>query len=169
MELETTDFLYGILCGDEAGECTYPSPVTLDTNYSPPMSSSVLFSLDSIRVVKMNNVFYEYVSIPCVDLPFYNGGKTIKWSPDGLYSMCAPAYSLQGSSCCSFGEFDTRSLPNQCQYPGERVKYETHDDRCFQEAKPICKDITRISPTQCGSNDCCSVHLWVSVIGKPVI
>ena len=71
-ELDPSSSLYQKLFNNGNG---YQLLVELDTDLT---CYGVECKVDTLRVVKVNNVYYEYVERPCVQLAFYNNGKQIQ-------------------------------------------------------------------------------------------
>ena len=79
--LDTSSELYNKLnCQtDVNGECTYEAIVVLDQNLACLGKEC---NVDTVRVVQVNSIFYEYVRVPCVVFDFYEDAKklTAGWS-----------------------------------------------------------------------------------------
>lgn len=69
MTLGTSSNLYNELkCVTDGSDCTYPTVVTLDADL---ICHGLECDLDTVRVVQVaQDVFYEYVQRPCVNLAF---------------------------------------------------------------------------------------------------
>lgn len=132
LDLPQESALFSKLCNGLPGSCNYQAIVTLDSNIGCD-SSHPECSVDELRVVQVQSdppVRYEYIRPPCVNLAFYDNGKTIQraWPTDG---MCANAdLPLASDSCCtypSWGNPGTRSL---CSYTAEKTTFATSKQRC---------------------------------------
>lgn len=159
VELETKDALYEILCnaGSVGGECNFQTEVTLTSSASSSSTSTMIESVDTVRVVKVNaNTYYEYVPDPCVYLPFYNDGKKVIYGPNADKSKCIHPSSLAADGCCRPG---TGYAFPHCTYSEETIKFETHKERCTASGYVPC-DINRYRPDY----STCSVYFdrWVS-------
>ena len=99
MDLSSESPLYLTLCAaDEAGgTCTFPSEVKLTENLGCHSEECDIQTLKQVKITTATEtVYYEYEPAPCVDLEFYNDGKTLKI--DGEFVLVLPLTSDQ----CSF-------------------------------------------------------------------
>eukprot|EP01047_Picozoa_sp_COSAG01_P050260 COSAG01_NODE_5062_length_4518_cov_2.300294_3_plen_330_part_01 len=137
IEAAATSSLYQALCGTaSAGQCTYPSEVTLSSNL--PCSGSECL-IDTLRVVKITDadetVFYEHVPQPCVRMAFYQNAKIIKeHNPRDGNMLCAdPLEAVAGVQCCQANDYSGNADGvSRCQYSREHVTFSTAQQRCQQ-------------------------------------
>ena len=142
----TGSSLYTALCSADAGECTFPPIIELTDNI--PCDGSVTIeggvddfcNLSSLRTVKVDDVYYEYLRQPCVNFPFFGSAKMVWKEPQKLFEMCAdPRLPQALSTCCGDPSVYTwkgvrlyktyADFP--CAYRGERVDYGTNENRCL--------------------------------------
>lgn len=126
--------LYKKLCGASSGSCAYPGVVTLDAEVSCPECASI----DKVRVLKVADMFYEYISTPCVDQPFYAGGMKINRRSTYNKPMCARKESiLAGVACCD--PLDRKKVATRmCEFGAERTTYKTAQARCSSIGQLPC-------------------------------
>jgi len=89
--------------------------------------------VDTVRVVKVDDVYYEYVAPPCVQHAFYNDAKGVaRYYRSEEGNMCAnPQLPHASEACCDQFLSSTLSLASRSYlYDGERVTYSTAEDRC---------------------------------------
>ena len=124
------------LCHPVNGECTYPSIIELPSNL---VCHEMECKVDTVRVVQVaQGVFYEYVRQACVQLAFYEGAKKV-FSGNDSFNMCAnPKMPVARAACCGLSWKDNWPI-HQCKYAGERVTYQTYQDRCDFEGGPLNK------------------------------
>lgn len=93
--------------------------------------------VDTLRVVKIGDVYFEFVLSPCIQLAFYNNGKKIQRldnSKEGI--LCAnPDLHVAREACCNQTNYrEVRSAYVESGvtylYDGERMTYATAEDRC---------------------------------------
>ena len=93
--------------------------------------------VDTVRVVKVDSVYYEFVERPCVQFPFYHGAKRIQARANFRPAQqCAnPNLAHAMEACCDqvkYGDTNaTRETLSTYFYEGERVKYDTAVSRCL--------------------------------------
>lgn len=99
--------------------------------------------VDTLRVVKIGSVYYEYIPQPCVQLAFFNQGKQLQARDNWRQGqMCAnPALTQARAACCREERYQevrtaTMELGKDYFYDGERVSYTTAKDRCSD--KDLC-------------------------------
>ena len=133
--LDESSSLRSLLCNqDQTGKCSFKNHITLLTNYD---CTGIECDIDTMRVAQIeNDVFYEFVHKPCVNLAFYNNAVKIspRYGVDKV--MCAePTLPLASEACCSIGnKYATRNS----KYSGERVNFVTAQNRCTEESKEVC-------------------------------
>ena len=103
----TASSLYTTLCADVGGECTYPPIIELAENL--PCDGSVAIdggvddfcNLSTLRTVKVDDVYYEYLRPPCVQFPFFGSAKMVWKEPQKLFEMCGnPRLPQALATCC---------------------------------------------------------------------
>ena len=125
--------LYKALClADRNGKCRFASHLELTENLP---CHGIECSVDSVRVVEVDDAFYEYVQPACIEFPFFNNGKKIQHA-NGRNAMCAHPESIVASeACCESGEL----LASQnCLYHGERMTLSTASSRCKAIDREAC-------------------------------
>ena len=118
--------------------------VVLDSNL---LCTGEECDVDTVRVVKVDNIYYEYVAPPCVQQAFYNDAKGVGryWrSSEG--TMCAnPRLPHASEACCDPNDHLSLSLASRnYKYDGERVTYSTAEDRC--DSLCLYKDMDGVVP-----------------------
>ncbi len=73
-ELSPQSNLATALCKEIDGRCTYPSVVDLNHNIDCVQTEC---DYETLQVVSVNNILYEYYSPPCVNFSFFNYGKVV--------------------------------------------------------------------------------------------
>eukprot|EP00934_Nitzschia_sp_Nitz4_P009303 Nitzschia sp. Nitz4//scaffold91_size79674//72229//78877//NITZ4_005380-RA/size79674-augustus-gene-0.83-mRNA-1//1//CDS//3329560139//9293//frame0 len=126
LELKPEGDLYNILCNpDSSGECTFPVDVELDETL--PCHDAEC-DVDTIRVVKVNEMYFEYVRPRCVHQAFYNNAKTVNRRWGGSNIMCSdPTLAIATPACCN-GDYDSWRWGET--FFGERTTYSTANERC---------------------------------------
>lgn len=174
--LHHTSPLYKKLCASDVNDvCTFPVKVVLDRNLLPDYDAAAQegaeYKVDTIRSVRVQAgnipIYYEYLRQPCVHQNFFNNGKNIirgKIDKDLEVkdSLCAdPRTYLAAESCCDEEFIATR----YCAYNGERMKYESAQNRCLSNDQQQC------NPAR-WSNDVCmdeSTYAWTSAECKVMV
>ncbi|KAL7576804.1 hypothetical protein ACA910_013822 [Epithemia clementina (nom. ined.)] len=132
--------LYTALCNaeiptyGESAPCTYPAVVTLSENLD--CNGVDECNVDSVRTVKVDDVFYEYLRPPCVYQSFYENARKIKIRPfmrESMYMCADPRTDVAAAACCLGNGADQPAYANTL-YWGERVKLSTAQDRCQAKA-----------------------------------
>ena len=69
--LDQTSMLRSLLCNvDAKASCRYPTSIILENNLE---CSGTECDVDVVRVVKLaDNIYYEFVQLPCVNMAFYH-------------------------------------------------------------------------------------------------
>lgn len=154
------------LCDPIDGKCTFPSVVELPWNVP---CVGVECSLRSIRIVKIGEVYYEFIRPSCVHLHFFGTGKVISMSKSTWWkgeTKCASKDNVVASAACC--DASSVAFANQCTYTGERVSYSEARSICFSSDQQICR-YQSIS-ANCGT--CCNYagYYWTkSDCSPPVI
>jgi len=135
--------LYDALCNPSVpggSDCNFQSQVVLNEDLQCDRSGKEC-SIDTARVVQVSdNVFYEYVRLPCVELSFYNDAKKIvKQRRRRQTAMCAnPNLSVAAEACCERRRRRRDSANRNCEYIGERMTYELATKRCEEMGRDTC-------------------------------
>ena len=101
--------------------------------------------VDTVRVVKVGPVYYEFVERPCVQLGFYDNGKQIQLRDSYRRGqMCANTQLAHAREACCRPERDDEinvalSVSNVTyKYEGERMTFDTARDRCQAYGRDLC-------------------------------
>jgi hypothetical protein len=101
--------------------------------------------VDTLRIVKVGSVYYEFVEVPCVQLSFYNNGKQIQLTDSWRRGqMCAnPALAQAQEACCREDRKDEVDKAVKVGnvtylYEGERMTFEMARDRCVSYGRDLC-------------------------------
>jgi hypothetical protein len=91
--------LFAKLCGSiSAASCSYPAKVVLNGNL--PCSGTEC-ALDTVRVVKVNDMYYEFIRQACVHQVFFSNAKMVVRRTDWWGVSCAdPRTQVASSACC---------------------------------------------------------------------
>ena len=128
--------LYDVLCDAEISSfwqspCRHPPVVTLTENLECHGDKEC--SVDSVRTVKVGDVFYEYVQLPCVHQAFFDKPQKIKKRDRleyGSMYMCGdPRTEVAAAACCLKNGMDDLAYADTL-YWGERVQLSTAKQRC---------------------------------------
>ena len=119
------------LCDPIDGKCTFPSVVELPWNVP---CVGVECSLRSIRIVKIGEVYYEFIRPSCVHLHFFGTGKVISMSKSTWWkgeTKCASKDNVVASAACCYyaGYYWTMSdcSPSVIVDPDGRAAMNTRD------------------------------------------
>ena len=144
LQVQPGSGLYDRLCASGGGgSCTFPSVVVLesnlshcDNNTSTSAAAMEECNVETIRVVQIENLFYEYIRVPCVQLAFYNDGRRAKYFK-GQGGVCAnPRLSVASEACCESDESDTAHPA--CLFSGERMTIDAAKRRCESRGETLC-------------------------------
>ena len=120
----------------------YELYVTLENDLT---CTGVECEVDTLRVVKVGSIYYEYVERPCVQMAFYDNGKQIQLRDNYRRGqMCAnPELPHAREACCNEDNYlDVRDAKQETGvtylYEGERMKYSTAQGRCVDYGKDLC-------------------------------
>ena len=185
--------LWKALCAKDessAGKCTFPSNVVLLDDLV--CNGKVECNAPTLRAIKIvdttsvpgttTTVYYEYVSPPCVQLTFFDGGRAIQ---QGKTKQCAnpDVVGIAGVGCCSksTGDLLTAGGDDQCLYIAEATSFRTAEDRCaatFGDDGKVCPSNKLINPGSdqswkagCGGfqfnwiDSSCSLQVQVDQVG----
>ena len=164
IEIDEQSGLFSYLCNgsiDGRDDCTYPSSVAIPEDQ---VCNGTECDVESIHIVRLNDVYYEYVQPPCVQFSFFNRGKLIR-RPEGQSNnfisdtICAKRGSPVASEACCDQDTDY-STYETCNYTGERVSFQIARDRCKSQGKTVCNSKKALNSV-CG-NRCCNdlSHFW---------
>lgn len=122
----------------------YELTVELDTDLDCT-PNTVECDVDTLRVVKVGSVYWEFVPPPCVQMAFYDNGKQIQMRDNYRQGqMCAnPSLVHAREACCRQERYqEVRAAEIETDstylYEGERMSFETAKDRCMNYGKDIC-------------------------------
>merc|ERR1719410_2793426 len=123
MTLSTSSPLYAKLCSAIDGTCSYPNIVVLDSNLECDAKEC---EVDTLRVVQVGSVYYEYIPVPCVEQAFFHNAKKIVNKDYTEISCANPKREVASPACC---ECESSAIRKE-SYWGERVSFETAQSRC---------------------------------------
>jgi len=144
LQLQQGGDLYQLLCASDAvgGSCSFPSVVELDRDHLSYCTSnggaeSDECKVETVRVVQVDEFFYEYIQAPCVQLAFYDDGKKAVKGDNGNEGVCAnPRLSVASEACCDSAELD-QAVPS-CIFSGERMTFDSAQERCASIGNSLC-------------------------------
>lgn len=110
--------------------------------------------VDTARVVKVGNVFWEFVEQACVQLAFYDNAKIIQLRDnDKLGTMCAnPDLAHAREACCREDRYqEVRNAHQETgvtnRFDAERMTYATAQERCTDFGGSLCQfERVRLEP-----------------------
>ncbi|KAL7542550.1 hypothetical protein ACHAXR_011864 [Thalassiosira sp. AJA248-18] len=100
--------------------------------------------VDTLRVVKLGSVYYEFVERPCVQLAFFDNGKQINFRDWRQAQMCANTDLAHArEACCREDrsqEVQRAKMESNVTYlyEGERMTWATARNRCVAYGKDLC-------------------------------
>jgi hypothetical protein len=101
--------------------------------------------VDTLRIVKVGSIYYEYVERPCVQLGFYNNGKQVQLRDSWMRGqMCANSDLAHArEACCREDRVDEVNAAVMVSnvtyfYDGERMTFYTARDRCVAYGRDLC-------------------------------
>lgn len=163
--------LFKALCVDEgSGGCSFPVTVTLSSSLD---CSGIECSIDTVRLVEVAGLFYEYIRPACVQQSFYNDGKVLARRYEETNIVCGdPRLEVAVAASCQ-GEYDDWEW-NEFFF-GERVSFDTANRRgggatCTAADSPNCDDA--VIGTRCYDNGyywtggSCDLGVLISETGK---
>ena len=140
LELSSSSALYQKLYN--GGD--YQVLVELDSDL-PCNPGTAECDVDTVRVVKVGSVYFEFVERACVQLAFYENGKQIMVRDNYRRgTMCANSELAHArEACCRQEEYqearEARLESNVTYfYEGERMKYDTAHARCVEYGRDLC-------------------------------
>ena len=112
-------------------------------------------NVDTLRVVKVGAVYYEYIQLACVQLAFYDNGKKIqRTSQQDVSQICANPYLPHGRESCCRPDIDEEVQNAKMEsgvthlYTGERMTWDTAKSRCVAYGKDLCDfEAVSVSPS----------------------
>ena len=145
---KSSSLLHNALCNpDPSGKCRFKPEVKLSKKLS---CDGIECTVNSVRVVNVSNVFYEYVQPACAELAFYQNPVRIARFHLGD-AMCADRRTAAaGEACCESGR---RKQIYFCTYHGEELNFETAQQRCKSRDLQLCgEDVQRTFDSDCKQN-----------------
>ena len=100
--------------------------------------------VDTLRVVKVGSVYYEFVQQPCVQLGFYSGKRIQLRDNYRVGAMCSnPNLAIAREACClesRHKDVETALMETGVTYlyEGERMSFTTANERCSNYGKDLC-------------------------------
>ncbi len=141
--------LYAELCrpdSNDGGRCSYPTEVVLSQNLNCHGGEC---NAGAVRVVQVNDpvaartMYYTYVSVPCVRLALFQGGRAAKYGDDDSVQCANPASRVGVSLCCEAGDpttlLDLPSYGPQCLFASEKMSYAVAEQRCVAAGGGLCE------------------------------
>ncbi|KAL7542499.1 hypothetical protein ACHAXR_011825, partial [Thalassiosira sp. AJA248-18] len=108
-------------------------------------TGTVECDVDTLRVVKVGPVYYEFVERPCVQTAFFDSGKQIQLRHNTLQGqMCANTDLAHArEACCKEDQYqEVRKALMETGvtylYEGERMTWATAQDRCVAYGRDLC-------------------------------
>lgn len=168
LSLSTSSDLFAELCSlGENGECVYRNIAVLGDGIS---CFGVECEVDTVRIVQVKDMFYEYIRPACVHQAFFKNAQTMARKLDGTLICGDPRVEIASTACCG----DNMSWTEV--YWGEHTKYATSQNRCSgalctqEDVLPSCDE----NP-QCDNNGfywtaaSCGLQIKVNDKGKVAI
>jgi uncharacterized protein (DUF1501 family)/uncharacterized protein (DUF1800 family) len=138
LNLQSSSSLYQALCTPSSGSCTYPSVVLLDSNL---VCDGLECSLDTVQIVQVGTVFYEYIRIPCVEQPFFMEGAKVTGVTRDSKPVCThPLLPVAAEACCDASvtlSYKKYAIP-ACTISGERMTRDVAQSRCAAVNRVLC-------------------------------
>ncbi|KAL3805312.1 hypothetical protein HJC23_009019 [Cyclotella cryptica] len=138
--------------------CSFQTLVTLDSSLECELRECAVSTVRVVEVVP--GVFYEYLHVPCVHLPFYNDAvKVFAGSGNDIYMCADKSLSSARSTCC--GSYADRDLDVNyadwadvlSEYRGERLTFVGNEARCADWGRTVC-DPQRIGGFSMNTGHC---------------
>ena len=167
--------LFKKLCAKgTSGSCSFPNVVVLENNL---VCDGVECELDTIQVLKIENVYYEYIRIPCVELAFFNAGITTAMAESSnARSVCAnPTLPIAAEACCASSSTGNLDAIPACKISAERMTYETAQNRCTSIGRELCQYRSMTATEKCPdvgtywTNESCTMQLKIANDGQVAI
>jgi uncharacterized protein (DUF1501 family) len=138
-KLQSASSLYNKLCNPlQTGACSYPSVVILDNNLA---CNGLECSIDTVQVVQVGSVFYEYIRAPCVEQPFFMNGTKISGRWRDSTPICTnPLLPVASEACCfkNVTESWKKDAVPACLITGEVMTQNTAQSRCESIGRGLC-------------------------------
>ena len=157
LQLSTTSQLYNKLCKPSSiggTDCNWENEVALDEHIDCDGKECVVDTLQLVQVT--DTIFYEYVQPPCVRMSFYDNAQKITNEPSRAkwkHGMCADPRLIDASeACCEPSALFAEA--RNCEFVGERMKYDTAAQRCAAIGQQTCS----FSGFRNCLTGCCSWH-----------
>eukprot|EP00804_Cyclotella_cryptica_P019736 CCRYP_009662-RD/>CCRYP_009662-RD protein AED:0.10 eAED:0.10 QI:0/0.90/0.86/1/0.90/0.86/23/166/2685 len=136
--------------------CSLQTLVTLDTNLECQGRECVVSTVRVVEVIA--GVYYEYLHLPCVHLPFYDDAAKVFAGPGYQLAMCADKRLPSArSTCCGSYPWRDPVIDDWgdvlLEYRGERLTYAGNQARCADWRRTEC-DPTRIGPFTLWAGHC---------------
>lgn len=149
LQLNPSSPLHEHLCARSGGEtCSYPSVVHLPENLGcvGSIRQRAECDVDIVRVVQVDDVYYEYIPRPCVELTFFDNGQQVRRGVASSVAVCAnPELPVASEACCD----SSSNAQSVCAYGGERMRFSTAVSRCASVNRTVC-DFRRLeSSSEC--------------------
>jgi len=169
--------LHEVLCSvKNGGSCTFPAVVKLEKNLECPTALNAPECIvDTVSVVQIEDVFYEYIRQPCVEFAFYNDALSVTHSKPWRLPTCANSkLPVAGAACCNKGE---KTAEPSCVFAGERVTLNTAEKRCAALDMEVCsfskleasETCPHVSETFNWRTDSCWIKAKVNAAGEVAI
>jgi hypothetical protein len=128
-ELENVSGLFRYLCNsnDISGTCDFRPEIHLTENLS---CIGLECKVENVRLVKVQDVYYEYVRPACIELSFHET-EDLKLivDPQSDTAMCLHRQidDIAHDACCRQGNTMAR---NFCKFSGQRKSFDFASDQC---------------------------------------
>jgi hypothetical protein len=165
-----TSQLFKALCApDQSGRCTFPSRVKLSAPLACDGDECNAGRVIAVRIfdpVSGLASYYNYRSVPCVRLPFFNLGRRLK---SGSQAQCAnPIAAISMPMCCDPTKPTTvvSNYTSECLFANEATNYDTAVARCTSAGRQLCN----LNMTQSASwGRTCAPNYYVWTTGTCVL
>lgn len=175
-KLQSGSGLYNKLCNPlQTGACSYPSVVVLDTNIP---CNGLECSIDTVQVIQVDSVFYEYIRVPCVEQPFFMNGIKVSGRWRDSTPICTnPLLPVASEACCfqNVTEPWKKDAVPACLITGEVTTWNTAQSRCSSIGRGLCDYRIVTATDKCplfGSywtTDSCMMRVKVSSDGQAAL
>jgi hypothetical protein len=130
---DNSDLRLALCSPDKSGTCQYSSTVVLASDLT---CFGIECDIESIRVVQVGSVFYEYVHQRCIRYAFFNNAKKLVRSVNTEPITCAnPSLKDASTACCDMGSTVAK---RNVFYDGERSSFDTAFQRCLDLNQTLC-------------------------------
>eukprot|EP00804_Cyclotella_cryptica_P019763 CCRYP_009664-RA/>CCRYP_009664-RA protein AED:0.11 eAED:0.11 QI:135/1/0.94/1/1/1/17/0/2177 len=151
--------------------CSFQTLVTLDTNLECQGRECVVSTVRVVEVIA--GMYYEYLHLPCVHLPFYNDAAKVFAGPGYQLVMCADKRLPSArSTCCGSYPWRDPVIVDWgdvlLEYRGERLTYAGNQARCADWRRTEC-DPTRIGPFTLWAGHCTYRQSCIEVRSSDVV